>query len=225
MRSSYEYMNYLQVVQVLRRTPSGSVLSDSQHSRTKLQAMQSDFNLQVGKQYGLTHQAQPKRLNVALSREVALSVLHAIKANHGLLNKPGVLQALIDAIAANPEPAAMALGLNMPKPKTKKKAFVEIMTQPVKQEKPIGFERKNPIGFASIAPLGKYQTLCSVGFAISKAPIQANEPQQTDQTDSYQRISDKPTQPGYWCETRGEWITQPVKQSNKLTAVISARRH
>lgn len=161
--------------------------SDLMGSRVKLQSMQADFNAKVGALYGLTHQAQPKRAGKALRVEAATSILDAIKANHGLLNKPALLQALVDALTENPEPALEALGLAMPTRKTKTKSFVEIMTAPVKA-KPVGFERNKPIGFETDKPIGfagadepeKMQTLCSVGFDISTPPIVLSNKYQTE---------------------------------------------
>lgn len=73
-------------------------------NRATLQALQSEFYAQVGQRYGLARQNAPKRLGAALRRQAAIMAYHAIEANLGRLNKPGVKQAIQDAFAENPEP-------------------------------------------------------------------------------------------------------------------------
>jgi hypothetical protein len=162
--------------------------SDLMGSRAKLQSMQADFNSKVGVRYGLTHQAQPKRLSKALRQEAAVTILDAIKANHGRLNEPAVLHALVEALAENPEVVLAALGLSMPVRKAKAKSFVEIMTAPTKS-KPIGFEQTKPIGFTGNKPIGfasaempeKSEPYHCVGFDISTLSNPLSNSHQTEQ--------------------------------------------
>jgi hypothetical protein len=209
--------------------------SDLMGSRIKLQSMQADFNAKVGERYGLTHQAQPKRPSKALRREAAVAVLDAIKASHGLLNKPSVLQALLDAVAENPEPALMALGLTMPTRKTKTKSFVEIMTAPTKSKpigferpKPIGFEDGRPIGFAGAGEPGKRRTLCSVGFANSETSNPLSNNYQTEQLadvdHDHTRHREGETASEWWDAERGEFATPPpTKESHRGQALDAVR--
>ncbi len=61
----------------------------------------------------------------------------------------------------------------------------------------------------------KWKNLLCVGFDVLPATL-AEKINDGD----YQRISDYETRPGYWDDTKGEWIATPVKQSKKLKAIL-----
>lgn len=147
--------------------------SDLMGNRSKLQALQADFQVKVGQRYGLTRQPAQKRLSSSARKSAAAKVLDTLQVNPDALRKPAVMQALLEAIANGPESLLLALGLEMPKTKIKG-TFAGIMTRPTKPESkhiPIGFEKSTPIGFADISPPKKEQTLSSVGFQNSAPSI------------------------------------------------------
>jgi hypothetical protein len=138
--------------------------SDLMGGRAKLQAMQVNFHAQVGQRHGLTRQAVQKRISAATRQQAIDSALDVLEANSGLSS--AVLLALLAPHLRDPAPLLLALGLTMPAEKMKPKdTFVGIMTRPCKPErKPIGFGKRNPIGFDDSAAPENEQTLSCVGF-------------------------------------------------------------
>lgn len=137
--------------------------SDLMGNRAKLQALQADFQLKVAHRYGLARQAAPARPSAAQRREAVDMAFAALEANSGL--QTAVLLALLEPHRANPLPLLQALGIAMPAPKRKAKAsFVEIMTRPAPEKKPIGFANRKPIGFDADDEGAPSQTLSCVGF-------------------------------------------------------------
>lgn len=194
--------------------------SDLYGNITTLRSMQAAFHAHVGLHYGLTRQTAPKRLSTALRRQAALLVLETTGANPSRLNKPSVKQAMVDAIAHNPEPLLMALGLNMPTPKpAKSTSFVEIMTRPCKPEK-----KSKPIGFGHVVATEKEQTLSCVGFTIPPLPIPAPKASTPpSKLATFTREHDADQLAGYWDTDTGEFIRQPVKQRITAPAIEAAR--
>lgn len=137
--------------------------SDLMGNRAKLKALQADFQLKVAHRYGLARQVAPARPSAAQRREAVDMAFAVLEANSGL--QTAVLLALLEPHRANPLPLLQALGIAMPAPKGKAKAsFVEIMTRPAPEKKPIGFENRKPIGFDADADGVPSQTLSCVGF-------------------------------------------------------------
>ena len=137
--------------------------SDLMGNRAKLQALQADFQLKVAHRYGLARQATPARPNAAQRREAVDMAFAALETNSGL--QTAVLLALLEPHRADPLPLLQVLGIAMPAPKRKAKAsFVEIMTRPAPEKKPIGFANRKPIGFDADADGAPSQTLSCVGF-------------------------------------------------------------
>jgi hypothetical protein len=126
--------------------------------------MQADFNAQVGQRHGLTRQAAQKRHSAATRQQAIDSAFDVLEANSGLSS--AVLLALLVPHLGDPAPLLLALGLTMPAEKVKPKdTFIGIMTRPCKPErKPIGFGKRNPIGFDDSAATENEQTLSCVGF-------------------------------------------------------------
>lgn len=137
--------------------------SDLMGNRAKLQALHADFQLKVAHRYGLARQAAPARPSAAQRREAVDMAFAALEANSGL--QTAVLLALLEPHRADPLPLLQALGIAMPAPKRKAKAsFVEIMTRPAPEKKPIGFANRKPIGFDADDEGAPSQTLSCVGF-------------------------------------------------------------
>lgn len=192
--------------------------SDMLGNRARLQTMQADFHVNVGLGYGLTRQTAPKRISAALRRQAAFMVLETIGANPSRLNKASIRQAMVDAIAHDPEPLLMALGLYMPTP-AKSASFVEIMTRPCKPEK-----KTNPIGFVATAGHEKDQTLSCVGFTLPNQPIPASAPSTPPaKLATFTREHDTDNLAGSWDTDTGEFVRRPVKQRSTSPAIEAAR--
>jgi hypothetical protein len=142
--------------------------SDLMGGRTKLLAMQADFQAQVGQRHGLARQVTQKRASAATRKQAIERAFDVLEANSGL--SAPVLLALLAPHASDPAPLLLALGLAMPAPTAIKGGFVKMMTKPCKPEKPIGFGKSKPIGFDCRAAYENMQTLSCVGFDKS-API------------------------------------------------------
>lgn len=154
--------------------------SDLMGGRAKLQAMQADFYAQIGQRYGLARQTAQKRPSAATRKQAIDSSFDVLEANSGL--SASVLLALLAPHADDPAPLLLALGLTMPTPPAKG-SFVAMMTKPCKQEKPIGFGERKPIGFDGSAAPGNEQTLSCVGFVNSPPSFPPpNEPQTSAST-------------------------------------------
>lgn len=142
--------------------------------RAKLQALQADFQAQVGQRYGLARQTAQKRISAATRKRAMDLAFDVLEANSGL--SAAVLEALLAPHASDPAPLLLALGMTMPTSPTKG-SFVAMMTKPCKPEKPIGFGKKKPIGFDGSAAPENEQTLPCVGFAkITPSYPPPNEP-------------------------------------------------
>jgi len=137
--------------------------SDLLGHKTKLVAMQADFHLRVSAGHGLKRQTQRKPLSAGI-RKLALDIaFEVLQINSGLSD--AVLSVLLEPHRRNPEPLLNVLHLKMPK-LVSAQTFVEIMTQPCKPDKPIGFADKKLIGFDELGSITD-QTLSCVGFQIS----------------------------------------------------------
>jgi hypothetical protein len=112
-------------------------------------AKHKKFNLSyINKCPQLVRQAQPKRQSTTSQREAAVLSPDAIKANPGIFDTPRLRTALTETIASNPDSVLMAIGLNIPQRKARKRTYFKIMTAPTQEEKPQGSHPKKPIGFA-----------------------------------------------------------------------------
>lgn len=171
--------------------------SDLVGGRQQLNAMQDSFHAAVARKHGLARSAPAKRLSRSVRDQAAAKAIRAIVESPELLKQPDVKTALHQIIASDPEVLLAALGLEMPKGRSKKqRTFAEIMTKPC-PEKPKSRLRNaevtqpvtaktpsaNPIGFDTMAaanPIGfgteKEQTLSCVGFGISTAPKPQPQP-------------------------------------------------
>jgi hypothetical protein len=151
--------------------------SDLVGGRSKLLTMQADFHSQVGQRHGLTRQAAQKRHNAAIRKQAIDSAFDVLEAKSGL--SAAVLLALLAPHLNDPVPLLLALGLTMPAKKVKPKdTFIGIMTRPCKPERnPIGFGKRNPIGFDDSAAPENEQTLSCVGFdKITSSLPPSNQP-------------------------------------------------
>jgi hypothetical protein len=137
--------------------------SDLMGNRAKLQAMHADFHGKVGQRHGLTRHVTPRRLSASVRRLAIETAFELLEANSGL--NPDVLKALLAPHLQSPESLLLALGLEMPKPKTKG-TFVGIMTKPTKPER-----KQKPIGFDEVSGPKKEQTLSLCRVPISASPI------------------------------------------------------
>ena len=240
-------------VLLLPLVDSRMVGSDLMGGRTKLQAMQADFHARVGQRHGLTRQATQKRHSAATRKQAIDSAFAVLEANSGLSTV--VLLALLVPHLGDPAPLLLALGLTMPAEKVKPKdTFIGIMTRPCKPERnPIGFCKRDPIGFDASAAPANEQTLSCVGFdkitksfspptehtsasndamTTSNAAMlkQANDDSHTapatepsDTGDDYTRERDDEQQTGQWSEAMGEFIKPTIKASCKPAAIASVR--
>lgn len=213
-------------------------------NRANLLAMQSDFHEQVASRFGLARQTPQKRLSASLRHDLSGKVLAAIRASHDTLNEPGVKDALLELIVANPVPLASLLGVAMPETAPKKtRSFVQIMTKPQKPEK-----KSNPIGNGRPIPIGngqkKDQSLCSVGNGFSApaiipgesppAPVNSSVDQTVtqsleagdndDEPGDYQRIRDVDQSADYWNPDTGEFIRPAIKQRMAGASLELARQ-
>ncbi|MGV8933198.1 MAG: plasmid recombination protein [Gallionellaceae bacterium] len=113
-------------------------------NKTRLKEMQANYFKMVGVRYGLTRQPKATRYGQAARERVAMQSIAALKDAPSKLNDPAIRDVLRDALAANPEPLAVLLGLAMPKPKEPpKKTFAGIMAKPFKPDKSIDFTSRN----------------------------------------------------------------------------------
>ncbi len=190
-------------------------------NRATLQALHADFHVQVGQVHGLARQATQKRHSAVVRREAADMVMTALKVNQSGLNG-SVLGLLRDCIAHNPEPLIQALKLTMPRKQSKHKTFAAIMTQN-KPEKPIGFNRKKPIGFAAVISDEKEQSLSCVGFGKSIQLVSPAEPLHSSYQDSYIRERESEQAADYWDEVQGEFIRPPANTKQKPAQSEPAR--
>ncbi|MDW3684008.1 plasmid recombination protein [Cupriavidus sp. CV2] len=124
--------------------------SDLMGDRSRLRAIQANFNEMVGARYGLRRANASRSLSGAAKRNAARDALDCLARSPHRVTESNVRQALLNAIAANPEPVLAALGLAVPVAPKREATFVEIMTR---QQKPepratsIGFDRSSiPIG-------------------------------------------------------------------------------
>lgn len=106
--------------------------SDLMGYKSKLRAIQQDFNCKVGASYGLTYSSNASRLPGISRRTMAASILRTLFSDARLQSAPNVREMLIELIAAKPEALHDAMGLSTPAPKPvrRAKSFVEIMTSP-----------------------------------------------------------------------------------------------
>lgn len=190
-------------------------------NRATLQALHAAFHVQVGQAHGLARQATQKRHSAVVRREAADMVLAALKVNQSGLDG-GVMGLLRDCIAHNPEPLIQALKLTMPRKQSKHKTFAAIMTQN-KPEKPIGFDRKKPIGFAAGTSDEKDRTLSCVGFGKSPPPVSPAEPSHSSYQDGYVRERESEQAADYWDEVQGEFIRPPANTKPKPAQSEPAR--
>lgn len=88
--------------------------SDLMGYKSKLQAVQSDFNDKVAKHYGLTYNAKTSRLSVDKRKEMAVSILRALSSDESLLSIPCVRAMLIELISTKPEGLHTAIKVRLP---------------------------------------------------------------------------------------------------------------
>jgi hypothetical protein len=192
-------------------------------NRTKLQALQADFHIQVGQRYGLARQAAQKRHSAAVRREAADMVLAAIKVDPSSLDDC-VMGLLRDCIAHNPEPLIQSLKLTMPRKQSKHKTFAAIMTQNKPERKPIGFKNNKPIGFVADGQAKIDRNLSCVGFQNSSQPgSPAVALQSSDIQEAYVRERDSEQAADYWDEVRGEFIKLPTSKKPKSAEIDRVR--
>jgi hypothetical protein len=104
--------------------------------RTQIKVMQTNFNEQVGKRYGLQLQKPQKRHSAAVRRAAAQMAIDALRNNGELCaTADAVVNELMELIAANPLKLLALMGKAMPQPKIKG-TFAGTMTKPCKPERP-----------------------------------------------------------------------------------------
>jgi hypothetical protein len=199
--------------------------SDLVGNKKRLQAMQSSFFDAVTARYGLTKPRAAKRLSRAVRDKAARLALDYIQNHQECLQLPNVRFALSEALAANPESAILALGLEMPKGKPQRqRSFVEIMTKPCKPEpKPIGFKRQpkpnKPIGFEPTPAAEKSEPYPCVGFAPATMPEQAAYDCESAPANDITRELDATKAGWWWDELTGEWMPPaPARATGKARA-------
>jgi len=179
--------------------------------RAKLQALQADFQAQVGQRYGLARQTAQKCLSAATRKRAIDLAFDVLEANSGLSN--AVLLALLAPHTSNPAPLLLALGIAIPTSPAKE-SFVAMMTKPCKPEKPIGFGKKKPIRFDGSAAPEKEQTLSCVGFAeITPSDPPPNEPTSVNQGTT---VNPQPTSASTasTTSTRRDWPGSPARSAH-----------
>lgn len=199
--------------------------SDLVGNKTRLQTIQGDFYESVACLYGFARARPKKKPNKALRNKAAGQALDYMQSHPECLQLPNVCFALSEALAANPEPVMLALGLEMPcskaQPKiTGKEAVTRLMTRPCKPEpkqKPIGLQQRakqaKPIGFEPAPAAANIEPYPCVGFANSSAVSDAAQsacPDLTHHPDSEQA--------GVWDEMLGEFIQIPAKAQGNARA-------
>jgi hypothetical protein len=115
--------------------------SDLMGNRSTLLARQEDFHVKVASKFGFARQAPAVRFG-APQRHVAMGSLFAcLSGFYGL--PAAVARALLAPHKHNLAPLICALGLPMPDiPRQASRSFVEIMTCPVKPDKPAEIRRQ-----------------------------------------------------------------------------------
>ncbi|QTO19907.1 plasmid recombination protein [Burkholderia seminalis] len=109
--------------------------SDLVGNRAQLLALQRGFAEDVAARHGLGRPKAQKRPTASMRRRGAEMALASLRGAPKRLSEPGVRTALLEAIAADPEPVLRALGLSMPELVPRRsRTFVQIMTRAVKAE-------------------------------------------------------------------------------------------
>ncbi|WP_082565402.1 plasmid recombination protein [Duganella sp. Root1480D1] len=110
--------------------------SELMGNRTRLRAIQSDFNLEVGKRYGLERYVAAQRPSRSVCKKAIDSAFTILDRNSGLHSF--ILRVLLAPHLRDPEPLLTALGIPMPSAGTavSPRSFVSLMTRKVKPEKP-----------------------------------------------------------------------------------------
>ncbi|MDD2742149.1 MAG: plasmid recombination protein [Rhodocyclaceae bacterium] len=190
--------------------------SEVMGDRKRLQALQTNFYEQVGARYGLTRPKAQPRLSAATRAKAASLILTTLQSNPDLMDGATIEQAMIDTLARHPEAMLKALNLDVPSPIKPKKSFVEIMTKPVKPEKPIGVKRsQKPIGVFPAAEIGN--PLCSDRGSAESSSIEAAEgsvpaidtASNVVPFNDYQRSRDSDQSSQQWDSDRGEFVSKP----------------
>lgn len=143
------------------------------HCKT-LQTHYADFYIQVAQRFGLKRPSPARRFAEAEKKVIGERVLDALARNSALLENQIVRQLLLGGIHKNLESLAKACGVDgslaSPKRKLGTKSFVEIMTSPVKPEKPSREFRKRVLEPAESQALEETQSLSCVGFCEAPMP-------------------------------------------------------
>ena len=184
--------------------------------RTRLDALQIDFNAKVGKRYGLKRATPAKRVPVAVRRQYADSVMAELKSNPSRLNEPAVKTAFLELLVSDPMAAAQALGI----------AIISKTTIAVTESsKPYAIAVVNTVIGAHKKQPEKVQPLSCVAVVIPEHDFNhahddnSNEytrgtiddiPEGWDEPESSNHDGD--THEQFWDGDLGEFITQPRKQ-------------
>lgn len=206
--------------------------SELMGNKAKLQAMQADFHVKVAHGYGFTRQAPHKRLSATIRRQAIDAALTALTARSAL--DPALLRVLLEPHFNDPASIMLELGLEILTTPAKTRANAASGKSPTAQNKSIGFESSNPIGFdqskivasGAIAPFGNHQTLSCVGFCDEAQPMPAftvtlPEPEPEPIQDDYTRQRDADQPANYWDESQGEFIAPPTKTQRKPKVIAA----
>lgn len=182
-------------------------------NKTRLLAIQDDFHAKVGHGYGLKRGTPVKRYSRAARASASDRVVSALHRLPNTLNDPAIRDALRDVLVESmPVRLMELLGLDVP----------EVKAQQSKPDKPIGFDRKKPIGFAPAVTAQKEQTLSCVGFGVSAQDISpAASPITSDS--EYTRERDSELVDGCWDDESGKYIKLPVKPKRRQPEVDRVR--
>lgn len=119
--------------------------SDAVGHKAQLASHQAAFHEQVGAVFGL--QRPPPRLAGSAKKALAQAIIDQLKAAKDAITRSAGWLVAQQAINANPQPWAEALGLDVPPPQRKPpRGFTAIMTSPGKGPK----SERLPVGFAAL---------------------------------------------------------------------------
>jgi hypothetical protein len=169
--------------------------------KKKLHAMQADFNLKVGENYGLTYEAHGRRQEASKLNLACQKILEAIKTNPERLKEPALSNALMVAFNYNSDDLLLALA--------NKKLNINSIGFDVL---PTSQQEATSIGFANNLTAGDNQSISCVGDVASNILDEDRLPLRRkkllNNTPTQKRLKRKPTTqiPQSWATVFGKSV-------------------
>ena len=185
-------------------------------NRRKLLELQQDFHRSVASRYGFSK--APAKLSGAQKHNAAASVVGTLRKAADAALRSRVWPTLRAAIESDPAPFVLALGIELERPKKRRRSMTAIFTSPGKGPK----KEPNPIGFATPA---RDRTLSCVGFTAEPpsppsppAPTCPPPPAPAAATSEFTRVRDCDLDPASFDPATGEFVRPPSSQSRRNRA-------